>query len=298
MTSNHNQHQAPAFDPEPAASLLSAHKDFRVLRRVADPATLVQPVIAEAGPDRIGIAIDVETTGLDCARDTIIELSLRRFRFDQQGRITKVDRAYSWLQDPGHPLDPAITRITGLTDTDLAGQQIDTALATELLNSASFVVAHNAGFDRGFVEAALPDAAGLPWACSMADLDWDAEGKQGRSLLSLLMQCGWFHDGHRAEVDVDALMTLLAEQCADGRTAMSKIIEKAERPTVRLTVTPAFEKKDMFKARGYRWNPVPKTWSIEVDAADEDAECRWMRHTGGYFGTPRVFHITARERHL
>ncbi len=41
------------------------------------------------------------------------------------GRITKLDRPYSWLEDPGQPLEPEIVLLTGLTDEQLAGCVID-----------------------------------------------------------------------------------------------------------------------------------------------------------------------------
>jgi DNA polymerase III subunit epsilon len=53
-----------------------------------------------------------------------------------------------WREDPGIPLDPKITKLTGLTSSDLAGQAIDEAAAVEILSSADIIVAHNAAFDR------------------------------------------------------------------------------------------------------------------------------------------------------
>lgn len=118
---------------------------YRVLRRVAVEEGQV------TGSDEplstsVGAALDVETTGLAVESDRIIELSIRRFRFDPMGRITKLDRCYSWLEDPGQPLEPEIKRLTGLADEDLAGCAIDEARALALLKSASLVVSHNAGF--------------------------------------------------------------------------------------------------------------------------------------------------------
>ena len=84
------------------------------------------------------------------------------------GRIAEVchDEAQCYLQDPGRPLDAIITDLTGLTDDDLRGQHIDVAAATTLIARSDLIVAHNARFDRPFLERALPATRAVPWACS------------------------------------------------------------------------------------------------------------------------------------
>jgi len=71
-----------------AADLLSMHPDYRVQRRLV-PVTHFHEAAPQAC-SRIGVAIDVETTGLDRETDRIIELAVQRFRFDDRGRIVQV----------------------------------------------------------------------------------------------------------------------------------------------------------------------------------------------------------------
>src|SRR3546814_9030245 len=98
-----------------------------------------------------------------------------------------------WREDPGIELDPRITKLTGLAADYLAVQVIDEAAAVESLSSADIIVAHNAAFDRPFIDRRLPAIAGKPWACSMAELDWLELGFDGRALAQLVSQCGWFY---------------------------------------------------------------------------------------------------------
>ena len=127
------------------------------------------PHTAAPGPRRRGLFVDVETTGFDPERGAVIELAMLPFVYTLDGGlITDVLRteARTWRQDPGSTLPAEITHLTGLTDEDLAGQQIDTAAADDLVARSHLVVAHNAGFDRPFVEAILSTAQGAAWACS------------------------------------------------------------------------------------------------------------------------------------
>jgi DNA polymerase-3 subunit epsilon len=157
-----------------AARVLASHPDFRILRRLQPSSSIFQG--PPLGPQRMGIVVDVETTGLDHNRDRIIELAVQRFNFDMLGRITQLDAPQVWREDPGVPLDAHITQLTGLTNQDLVGQSIDQSLSTNLIASADLVIAHNAAFDRPFIERRLPAAAGKSWACSMVEPEWLALG--------------------------------------------------------------------------------------------------------------------------
>jgi DNA polymerase-3 subunit epsilon len=254
---------------------IEATGDFRVLRRL----TLddVPTSNTEGEETSIAAVVDVETTGTDPERHKIIELALRRFRFDANGVIVKVDRPHAWLQDPGAPLDKEIAALTGLSDADLAGQAIDEAAATKLLKSAAVVIAHHAAFDRRFVERRLPEAGGLAWACSCHEIDWQAAGFQGVGLGWLLAQAGYFFNGaHRAGADVDAVIALLCLKLGRGGTALAELIATASTPGwgVRAVGT-HFDVKDRLKSRGYQWHESTRCWRREVK--DRDAEEAWLK---------------------
>ncbi|WP_404478350.1 3'-5' exonuclease [Novosphingobium sp. BL-52-GroH] len=258
-----------------AARALAAHPDFRVLRRLVPVDHLhAGPAV---GKTRIGIALDVETTGLDRETDKIIELAVQRFRFDELGRIVQIGTPRVWREDPQRPLDPRITQLTGLTDDDLAGQAIDESAAIAILASADLIVAHNAAFDRPFVDRRLPAVAGRPWACSMAELDWLELGFDGKALGYLVAQCGWFFEGHRAENDILALIYLLGHAAPDGETILAKLVACSERPSYRVNAVDApFEGKDALKARGYRWDAAMRFWGRTVPEGDLESERTWL----------------------
>jgi len=280
-----------------AAELLGAHPDFRVQRRLMPVSAFHEAV--PSVPSRIGVAIDVETTGLNHDADRIIELAVQRFRFDALGRIIQVGTPRVWREDPAMPLDPRITRLTGLTEEDVAGQAIDDAAAVDILASAEIIVAHNAAFDRPFVDRRLPAIAGKPWACSMAELDWLELGFEGRALAHLVSQCGWFYEGHRAENDILALLYLLSHGLPDGETILAKLIACSEQSTWRVNAVDApFDAKDRLKARGYRWDAALRFWWKSIGQGEADAERIWLLSDvyGGY-GEPAFIPVTACERH-
>jgi len=284
-------------DRDRAARILEADPDFKVLRRLRPITRFAEPLPGDGS--RVGVAIDVETTGLDSETDKIIELAIQRFRFDDAGRIVQVGQSRVWREDPGIELDPRITQLTGLTNGDLVGQAIDETLALDILSSADLIIAHNAAFDRPFVDRRLPALAGKPWACSMAELDWLDLGFDGKALAHLVSQCGWFYDGHRAENDILALIYLLAHELPDRATILSRLVAGSDRPSFTVSAVDApFEAKDLLKARGYRWNPAMRFWSKEIGEVDRAAEEEWlMSEVYVGYGSPAFAAVSACERY-
>lgn len=273
---------------EALATALEAAPDYRVLRRL----TAVPGPAFHGDRSKLvsGCALDVETTGLDHRNDRIIELAMCRFLSDREGRIVETGRSWRWVEDPGRPIDAHITALTGLRDADVRGRSINDGEATGMLLDADFVIAHNAMFDRGFVERRLPIATGRPWVCSMADVDWRTLGFEGRSLPHLLLQAGWFYEAHRADVDVLALVRLLGHRVDAGSgTVLAKALAHASLPTwIVEAVGAPFASKDLLKARGYRWNANRRYWWREVADDEIDDEVGWAEtDVYGSMGSPR-----------
>lgn len=279
MNTNLNPHVVDAPEgPDIAAALalLDAHPNYRVLRALP-PATGLISTVEPVLPLRVAAVVDVETTGLVSDIDEVIELAVQRVRFDALGRIFEVGTPRSWLQQPIDPVTPEITAITGLTDEMLAGQQIDTEVATAMIGRADVVIAHNAAFDRPFVDLLLPGVAGAAWACSMSEVDWRGLGFEGRALSHLVFQAGqsgYFYDGHRAATDVLALLHLLGQPVSDdGGTILGRLIATAETPSVKIMAVGApYSRKDGLKRRGYRWDADRGYWWKTVPASGEAEE--------------------------
>jgi len=267
------------LDLESAARVLEDSADYRVLRRLPVRDRFADGPI-DADQLASAVVLDTETTGIDTERDQVIELALVRFRYvAATGALVDIENVYSALEDPGTPIPPGATAIHGITDAMVRGQCVDDARVTELLRDAAWVVAHNAGFDRRFVERRWPVFESCRWVCSYAEVPWAEEGYPGAKLEYLVTQAGFFFDAHRSEMDCRALLEVLRQPLPRlGRTVWQQLLASGGQVTHRLwALGSPFESKDLLKARGYRWHAGRRCWHTQLPVGEQAGELTWLR---------------------
>src|SRR5574341_197309 len=95
------------------------------------------------------VALDLETTGLDARRDRIIEIGAVKF---ENGKLLG---EWHTLINPGSPIPAYITRLTGISDHDVADAPAFAAVVPrfrEFIGNAP-IVGHNVRFDLSFLAA-------------------------------------------------------------------------------------------------------------------------------------------------
>ena len=266
-------------DKEKLVDELAATGDYKIIKRF-EPVESYNTTSNEEL--KIGVYLDTETTGMDADEDEIIELALVPFEFDKEGNIYHLLPAYNAFRDPGLPIPEIITQITGITDEMVKGQSIDLAEVSKLLSEAVIVIAHNARFDRPFVENLLEDFKDIAWACSIADIEWNKEGFEGVKLEFLAYKFGFFYEGHRATIDCQAGIEILSRKFPkSGKPILGQLLKNARRTDIRLWAEGApFDRKDVLKKRGYRWSPGEngkrKSWYKDLSEEELEEEMRYL----------------------
>ncbi len=95
------------------------------------------------------VVLDTETTGLSFKDCELIEISAARLSGNE------VVERFETFVDPGRPIPPEIQKLTGISQIDVAGAPTPREAVAELAEfvGGAPVLAHNATFDRTFVEA-------------------------------------------------------------------------------------------------------------------------------------------------
>jgi len=236
-----------------ALELVAAQPDYRLLRRVPEVWSMVAPDQGETG---LALIVDTETTGMDKVNDKVIEVGLLLVSFHRaSGQLLEVIGSYSGLEDPRQPLSQVVQTVTGLSDADLAGQTMDDDAVAQLAAVADLVIAHNAAFDRPFLERRWPLFEDKAFACSINEIDWMGAGYTSAKLELLVYHCGYFYDSHRALNDCWALLFMLSQALQpDGEYAMAQLLNRAYAPSFLLNLQVRFDDKDKLKALGgFQW---------------------------------------------
>lgn len=148
------------------------------------------------------IVLDTETTGLSFQESKLIEISAARLR----GREV-VDRFDTFVH-PGCPIPEEITKLTSITDADVASAPSAEEAVAALADFVGGcpVIAHNATFDRTFIESVRGGVKVSDiWIDSLAlsRIALPRLNSHKLSHLAELFDCS--EVSHRANDDVDAL---------------------------------------------------------------------------------------------
>ena len=274
-------------NPESLATALAQHPDYRVLRRL--DITAQRPPLAASQPGRAAV-IDTETTGTDFARDKVIELAVVVFEYDRDtGEVGPVVGRYSAFEDPGFPIPPESTAIHHITDDMVRGQRFNELALQDCLRNVQLVIAHNAAFDRRFLEPRFPLFETMAFGCSQYDIPWNDVGVSSHKLEYLAYRAGFFYEGHRAEIDCLALLRVLAQPLGGTgdtggtgnapSTAFKILLGNARQESLRIWANESpFETKDILRARGYRWDPQERCWHKDLRTAGLPAELNWLKN--------------------
>lgn len=232
-----------------------------------------------AGNPEVAGFIDVETTGLNPARDQIVELAIALFAYKRDtGEIVKVLEEYSGLREPTCPISPEALRVHRITGQMVRGKHLDHARIEAMIGKANFLVAHNASFDRGFVTGLFPLAGSKQWICSMNDINWRAKGFGSKSLQNLLHDHGIRpSEAHRAADDVRSALELLGRLSQAGRPYLSELLQRYQ------PQAPPSSQRSGEQTRDRRATP-PQLSTREKKANPQVVEDlgRWYRSIVGY----------------
>lgn len=180
------------------------------------------------------IILDTETTGLlkpavlDASQQPkIIDFAAKKIDDDTGALIDQIE----FLCNPGQPLESIITKITGLTDADLAGQPPFAHYVPQLaefFRGERCMVAHNMPFDKGLIYwelVRLDLVTSFPWPTQqLCTVQLHIEEFGHRPKLTELYESRIgkkLAQKHRAMADVDALLEIVQHDLlwglVDGR---------------------------------------------------------------------------------
>jgi len=183
------------------------------------------------------VIVDLETTGGSALYDRVLEVAAIRV---ENGVVQ--DR-FECLVEPGMPIPPFVTRITGINQRLVSGKPSFETLLPDLrrLLDGAVLVAHNVSFDGNFLSNAF-SKAGLAWdgekLCTLRLARRLIPGLHSYRLDSLCAFLGFtFVQRHRAGPDAEAtlhlLQHLLQSALSAGIHTLAGLVRLQQQPITR-----------------------------------------------------------------
>jgi DNA polymerase III epsilon subunit-like protein len=174
-----------------------------------------------------GFLFDTETTGL--VKNSLVALEQQPRVIEFFGHLVDSESGQvldeiEFFCDPGVPLDPVITKITGIRPEQLAGQppfrtHCDRIAGT--IGNADAVIAHNLSFDMALLNMEFTRVkCDIAWPrrkiCTVEETEWIKSHRLSLGMLHEELFGEPFSGAHRARTDVDAMTRCWLELCKRG----------------------------------------------------------------------------------
>jgi DNA polymerase III subunit epsilon len=224
------------------------------------------------------LVIDTETTGLDPKVDRVIEVACALYDLELGSTIGSFSAVNYSETNPAEYINGlAVT----LLRRALAQERVWCGVA-ELMSYADVVLAHQASFDKSFLEASpnfnctaeslardgLLDIRTIPWVCTKNHVEWPNSRKETNHLIALALSYDVALVGaHRAATDVDIICRILTRVKERGAD-LQELIGSAMAPRTHVVALVSYDERHLAKDAGFTWEPEKKRWGKDVTAAE------------------------------
>lgn len=205
------------------------------------------------------LIVDVETTGTEPAHDQLIEIGAILYSVSQRCTLQQLS---TLVPVTGDNAALAINRIAPDAARLVASHDLE--VLVDLLKTwgdrADFWVAHNARFDRAWLEQAEIAQPHHAWLCTYDDFRWPLNPKPTNLVATALNHGIGVSHAHRALTDCQ-LIAALFDRVPDFDAVLTGAIALSCEPWVYAIAIVSKADKDLAKSRGFRWMEyVPKRW--------------------------------------
>lgn len=193
--------------------------------------------------------LDTETTGLDPAKDKVIEIGAVLYSTEHRASVQEISTLIPTELNPATAINGLEPALTQAVTSDILNPV--KAVLGAMLKASEYAVAFNSDFDSAF----LPWIT-RPWSDAAA-IAYPRAGHK-KDLVNLALNHGIPLIGaHRALEDCRILAALLSKV-----PDLDYQLRQAARPKTIVRALVSYEERDLAKQHGFAWNAiVPNAWA-------------------------------------
>ena len=201
------------------------------------------------------LIVDTETTGIDPASDTVIELGAILYSVEHQTVISQFSCLYHADDNPSEHINKIPASIVRETNKEFTASESSQSLLGKFADTAEAYIAHNAEFDQSFL-----GWTDKPWLCTCFDFNWTKATRQSGSLVNLALEYGiGVSSAHRALTDCQLIAALF-----DRSENLHEMIFQASRPKAIFVAMVSYDDRQLAKDAGFKWDGQSKQWTRKM----------------------------------
>lgn len=209
------------------------------------------------------LILDTETTGLEPANGSLIEVGAIYYNVPSRTIMQQVSTLFFCDDNPAYDVNRIPVDALKQTDSDIAKCTFSAFLI--MLSRCDAVVAHNAKFDRSWIESSANQqisemSQAKKWICTKEDFEWPVRPGTPLNLVHIAVAMGVpVLSAHRALTDCHLLA-----QCFDKINDLPERLAETQLPKERCVAVVSFEDRQLAKDAGFSWNPEAKCWERKM----------------------------------
>ena len=205
------------------------------------------------------IILDTETTGLDEKENEIIEVGCILFHVSTRSILSQISFLLPVSINNAEDINGIPAEVTNFNQP--WKEAINFFL--KLVEASDLIVAHNVEFDKKWFGIGKLPKLDKKWVCSLDDINWSfkktLKNRPSVTDLALSFQIPVWNL-HRALSDCYYIAEVF-KKCED----LENLLIKAMEPRFLFKAIVSYERRDLAKKAGFRWNnPVQGAWTRKM----------------------------------
>lgn len=205
------------------------------------------------------LIIDTETTGLDPKNGKLIEIAAIYYNVASRTILHQMSTLFSANSNEAFEINRI--SIDSLKEVNDINGRSAMALLEQMASTADAVVAHNAAFDRAWIER-YPDSSLLlkKWICTKEDFKWPIRKGVALNLVHIAVDLGVpIISAHRALTDCQLIV-----RCFDKVEDLEERLEKALSSKCTYIARVNYANRQIAKDHGFSWNGALQAWTKKL----------------------------------